>query len=395
MRDWLISRQRYWGAPIPIIHCDIHGAVAVPEKDLPVLLPVIEDFAPRGDGLSALAAEKDWVNTICPTCGAPAKRETDTMDGYACSSWYLLRYTDPHNSEQAWNPEIANYWAPLDMYIGGDHAVAHLLYVRFWTHVFKDMGLVAFKEPVKQLVYHGLIQAEDGRKMSKSLGNTVDPLEVIDQGYGADALRTFELFLGPINENSNWSSRGIAGVYRFLNRVWTLVQEYEESDKTSSAHSAELLNITHASIKKVTDDIHRLSFNTAIAALMELVNELYKLKLDGFSAEWQFTIESLIKMLQPLAPHMAAELWQELGHDDMIDFANWPEWDESKIVHDTMTIIVQVNGKVRAKLELAINTPEEDVKKAALADGNVEKFLEGNEPKKVIYIKGKLVSVVI
>jgi len=394
MRDWLISRQRYWGAPIPIIHCNTHGAVAVPEKDLPVLLPVIEDFAPRGDGLSALAAEEDWVNTTCPTCGAPAKRETDTMDGYACSSWYLLRYTDPHNTEQAWNPEIANYWAPLDMYIGGDHAVAHLLYVRFWTHVFKDMGLVTFKEPVNQLVFHGLIQAEDGRKMSKSLGNTVDPLEVIDQGYGADALRTFELFLGPINENSNWSSRGIAGVYRFLNRVWTLVQEYEEGDKTSTDHSVELLNLTHASIKKVTDDIHRLSFNTAIAALMELVNELYKLKLDGFSTEWQFTIEALIKMLQPLAPHMAAELWQELGHDDMIDFATWPVWDESKIVHDTMTIIVQVNGKVRAKLEFASSASEDEIKKAALMDGNVEKFLACNEPKKVIYIKGKLVSVV-
>jgi leucyl-tRNA synthetase len=436
MRDWLISRQRYWGAPIPIIHCPEHGAVAVPEKDLPVILPVIEDFAPRGDGLSALAADEEWVNTTCPTCGKPAKRETDTMDGYACSSWYLLRYTDPHNTEQAWNPDLANYWAPLDMYIGGDHAVAHLLYVRFWTHVFKDMGLVNFKEPVGQLVYHGLIQAEDGRKMSKSLGNTIDPLEVIDQGYGADALRTFELFLGPINENSNWSSRGIAGVYRFLNRVWTLTQEYIESssltsspaeparssldagpvvesapsfekseisskagaaplDATRSSSNQELANITHGTIKKVTDDIHRLSFNTAIAAMMECVNELYKLKLDGFTPEWQFTIESLVKLLQPFAPHMTAELWQELGHENMIDFAAWPIWDESKITRDTMTIIVQVNGKVRAKLDLSSDTSEDDVKKAALADGNVMKFLEGNEPKKVIYIKGKLISIVI
>ncbi len=394
MRDWLISRQRYWGAPIPIIYCDEHGAVAVPEKDLPVVLPVIEDFAPRGDGLSALAAEEDWVNTTCPTCGAPAKRETDTMDGYACSSWYLLRYTDPHDSEQAWNPSIANYWAPLDMYVGGDHAVAHLLYVRFWTHVFKDMGLVSFKEPVNQLVYHGLIQAEDGRKMSKSLGNTVDPLEVIDQGYGADALRTFELFLGPINENSNWSSRGIAGVYRFLNRAWTLVQEYEESDKAAMAHPPELANLTHSTIKKVTDDIHRLSFNTAVAALMEYVNGLYKFKLDGFGPEWQESLEALVRMVQPFAPHMAAELWQELGHDDMVDFATWPAWDESKIVSDTMTIIVQVNGKVRAKLELASDTSEDEVKKSALTDGNVVKFLDGKEPKKVIYIKGKLVSVV-
>ena len=214
MRDWLISRQRYWGAPIPIIYCPEHGAVPVPESDLPVLLPDVDDFQPRGDGKSVLAAQEDWVQTTCPVCGGPARRETDTMDGYACSSWYLLRYTDPHNTRQAWAPDKANYWAPLDMYVGGDHATAHLLYVRFWTHVFRELGLTDFAEPVKKLVYHGLIQAEDGRKMSKSLGNVVDPLEVINAGYGADALRTFELFLGPINENSSWNSRGIAGVYQ-------------------------------------------------------------------------------------------------------------------------------------------------------------------------------------
>ena len=277
MRDWLISRQRYWGAPIPIIHCPEHGAVAVPERDLPVILPEVEDFAPRGDGTSILGSVEEWVNTTCPTCGGPATRETDTMDGYACSSWYLLRYADPHDAEQAFAPEKVNYWAPLDMYVGGDHAVAHLLYVRFWTHVFHDLGLTEFKEPVHKLVYHGLIQAEDGRKMSKSLGNVVDPLEVIDAGYGADALRTFELFLGPIDENSSWNSRGIAGVYRFLNRVWTLVQEFDESDKSGSTSLKALENVAHATVKKVTDDIHRLSFNTAIAALMEFVNELYKL----------------------------------------------------------------------------------------------------------------------
>ena len=194
MRDWLISRQRYWGAPIPIIYCPEHGTIPVPESDLPVLLPDVDDFQPRGDGKSVLAAQEDWVQTICPVCGSPARRETDTMDGYACSSWYLLRYTDPHNTQQAWAPDKANYWAPLDMYVGGDHATAHLLYVRFWTHVFRELGLTDFAEPVKKLVYHGLIQAEDGRKMSKSLGNVVDPLEVINAGYGADALRTFELF---------------------------------------------------------------------------------------------------------------------------------------------------------------------------------------------------------
>jgi len=396
MRDWLISRQRYWGAPIPIVYCAEHGAVAVPDFELPVLLPNIEDFAPRGDGKSALGAEKDWVNTTCPTCGGPALRETDTMDGYACSSWYLMRYTDPHNEAVAWSPEKAAYWTPLDMYIGGDHAVAHLLYVRFWHHVFYDMKLVPTREPVGKLVYHGLIQAEDGRKMSKSLGNVVDPLEVIDAGYGADALRTFELFLGPINENSNWSSRGIAGVYRFLNRVWTLSQEYMDatSEHSDNHNTSQLTSVTHAMIKKVTDDIHRLSFNTAIAAMMEAVNELYKLKLDGFTPEWQFTIESLIKLAQPFAPHMTAELWQQLGYDTPLDFESWPEWDDTKIVREVLTIIVQVNGKLRAKLDVALDASEEMIKTLALEDENVKKFVPG-EPKKVIYVPGKLVNIVV
>lgn len=397
MRDWLISRQRYWGAPIPIIHCDKHGAVAVPESDLPVILPDVVDFAPRGDGKSVLGAQEKWVNTTCPTCGGPARRETDTMDGYACSSWYLLRYTDPHNDKEAWDPKLANYWAPLDMYVGGDHAVAHLLYVRFWTHVFYELGLTDFKEPVKKLVYHGLIQAEDGRKMSKSLGNVVDPLEVIDAGYGADALRTFELFLGPINENSSWNSRGIAGVYRFLNRTWTLTQEYIDSKQSPSnkkIDTAQLNSITHETIKKVTDDISRLSFNTAIASMMEMVNSLYKLKLQGIDEEWGFAIEALIQLVQPFAPHMAAELWQQLGHDTQIDSQPWPVWDEAKIVRDTMTIIVQVNGKLRAKLEVASGESEVAIKELALQDENVQKFVSG-EPKKVIYIKNKLLSIVV
>lgn len=397
MRDWLISRQRYWGAPIPIIHCDKHGAVAVPESDLPVILPDVADFAPRGDGKSVLGAQEKWVNTTCPTCGGPARRETDTMDGYACSSWYLLRYTDPHNDREAWDPKLANYWAPLDMYVGGDHAVAHLLYVRFWTHVFYELGLTDFKEPVKKLVYHGLIQAEDGRKMSKSLGNVVDPLEVIDAGYGADALRTFELFLGPINENSSWNSRGIAGVYRFLNRTWTLTQEYIDSKQSPSnkkIDTAQLNSITHETIKKVTDDISRLSFNTAIASMMEMVNSLYKLKLQGIDEEWGFAIEALIQLIQPFAPHMAAELWQQLGHDTQIDSQPWPVWDEAKIVRDTMTIIVQVNGKLRAKLEVASGESEATIKELALRDENVQKFVSG-EPKKIIYIKNKLLSIVV
>ena len=393
MRDWLISRQRYWGAPIPIIYCPEHGAVPVPESDLPVLLPDVDDFQPRGDGKSVLAAQEDWVQTTCPVCGGPARRETDTMDGYACSSWYLLRYTDPHNAQQAWAPDKANYWAPLDMYVGGDHATAHLLYVRFWTHVFRELGLTDFAEPVKKLVYHGLIQAEDGRKMSKSLGNVVDPLEVINAGYGADALRTFELFLGPINENSSWNSRGIAGVYRFLNRLWTLVQEFDDSDKTGTSDAQKLDIIINSTTKKVTDDIHRLSFNTAIAALMECVNDLYKLKVAGYSEDWRPHLKTLVQLVQPFAPHMAAELWQQLGETSQLDFAAWPVWDNAKIASDSLLIIVQVNGKLRAKLEVAADASEEQIKDLALADANVQKFVPA-EPKKIIYVKGKLVNIV-
>ena len=393
MRDWLISRQRYWGAPIPIIYCPEHGAVPVPESDLPVLLPDVDDFQPRGDGRSVLAAQEDWVQTTCPVCGSPARRETDTMDGYACSSWYLLRYTDPHNTQQAWAPDKANYWAPLDMYVGGDHATAHLLYVRFWTHVFCELGLTDFAEPVKKLVYHGLIQAEDGRKMSKSLGNVVDPLEVINAGYGADALRTFELFLGPINENSSWNSRGIAGVYRFLNRLWTLVQEFDDSDKTGKSDTQKLDTIINSTTKKVTDDIHRLSFNTAIAALMECVNDLYKLKVAGYSEDWRSHLKTLVQLVQPFAPHMAAELWQQLGETSQLDFAAWPVWDNAKIANDSLLIIVQVNGKLRAKLEVAADASEEQIKELALADANVQKFVPA-EPKKIIYVKGKLVNIV-
>lgn len=393
MRDWLISRQRYWGAPIPIIYCPEHGAVPVPKSDLPVLLPDVDDFQPRGDGKSVLAAQEDWVQTTCPVCGSPARRETDTMDGYACSSWYLLRYTDPHNTQQAWAPDKANYWAPLDMYVGGDHATAHLLYVRFWTHVFSELGLTDFAEPVKKLVYHGLIQAEDGRKMSKSLGNVVDPLEVINVGYGADALRTFELFLGPINENSSWNSRGIAGVYRFLNRLWTLVQEFNDSDKIGTLDTQKLDIIINSTTKKVTDDIHRLSFNTAIAALMECVNDLYKLKVAGYSEDWRPHLKTLVQLVQPFAPHMAAELWQQLGETSQLDFAAWPVWDNAKIASDSLLIIVQVNGKLRAKLEVAADTSEKQIKELALADANVQKFVLA-EPKKIIYVKGKLVNIV-
>ncbi|MFZ2836589.1 MAG: leucine--tRNA ligase [Candidatus Saccharimonadales bacterium] len=397
MRDWLISRQRYWGAPIPVIHCAKHGAVAVPEDQLPVVLPEVEDYAPKGDGKSVLASVADWVNTECPTCGGPALRETDTMDGYACSSWYMLRYTDPKNTEAAWNPDDANYWAPLDYYVGGDHAVAHLLYVRFWTHVFKDMGLTNFKEPVKKLVYHGYINAEDGTKMSKSKGNVIDPLDVIEQGYGADALRTYVMFMGPIELDAPWDSRGIAGIYRFLNRVWVLTQEFQTSSARSfTGHDDAVIRLRHKTVRKVTEDYHRLSFNTAISALMEYTNELYKLKVDGFSDDvWREALGVLVRLLAPLAPHMSAELWQDLGNATMLEEAGWPTWDDALIVSDTMTIIVQVNGKLRAKLTLATDLTEDAVKEQALTEPNVVKFLENKQPTKVIYIPGRLVNIVV
>ncbi len=396
MRDWLISRQRYWGAPIPIIHCLDHGAVAVPEDQLPVILPDIADYAPKGDGKSALASATDWVNTTCPTCGGPALRETDTMDGYACSSWYLLRYTDPHNSDQAWNPEIANYWAPVDYYVGGDHAVAHLLYVRFWTHVFSDMGLTNFKEPVKKLVYHGYINAADGTKMSKSKGNVIDPLDVIDQGYGADSLRTYLLFMGPLELDAPWDSRGIAGVYRFLNRVWVLAQEFDGSTKQFTGNDVAVRRAQHKTVRKVTVDFHRLSLNTAVSALMEYTNELYKLKVDGFSDEvWREALQTLAQLLSPFAPHIAEEIWQQLGGKNLVQQVTWPVWDDSLIASETMTIIVQVNGKLRAKFDVAKDTTEDEVKEMATTNEHVQVFLDNKKPTKIIYVPGRLVNIVV
>ena len=395
MRDWLISRQRYWGAPIPIIHCEVHGAVAVPEDQLPVVLPEVEDFAPKGDGQSTLAHAAEWVNTTCPECGKPAKRETDTMDGYACSSWYLLRYADPNNSGAAWDPAKVNYWSPVDFYVGGDHAVAHLLYVRFWSHVFKDMGLVDFKEPVKKLVYHGYINAEDGTKMSKSKGNVIDPLDIINQGYGADALRTYLLFMGPIELDASWDSHGIAGIYRFLNRVWVLVQQYDAASKEFTGNDDAIRVAQHKTVRKVTDDIRRLSFNTAIAGLMEFVNDLYKFKIDGYSKDaWHEALSALVQMIEPFAPHMANELWEQLGNEGLVQNAQWPEWDEALIVEDVITIAVQVNGKLRGEIQVGKDTDPEEIKAHALAHENVARFVTG-EPKKVIYVPGRLVSVVV
>ena len=399
MRDWLISRQRYWGAPIPIVHCDDCGAVAVSEENLPVLLPDIEDYAPKGDGGSVLASVKSWVDTTCPKCHKPAKRETDTMDGYACSSWYLLRFCDPHNDKQAWDKDIVNYYAPVDTYVGADHAVAHLLYVRFWTRFFNKLGLVDFKEPVKKLIYHGYINAEDGQKMSKSKGNVIDPLDIIDQGYGADSLRTYVLFMGPVELDAAWDSKGIAGIYRFLNRVFTLVEEYVETKKDGKRiieTEKELKQLDAKTTKKVTEDIYRNSFNTAIASLMEYVNALYKLKVKGMNEEaWLNAITHLVQEIAPFAPHMAEELWRDLGYKEMIHNYPWPTFDELLLKTDTMKIMVQVNGKLRSEILVASDASEESVKTTALNDEKVKTYIKDKAPKRVIYVKGRIVNVVI
>ena len=395
MRDWLISRQRYWGCPIPIAYDKDGKEHLIPEDQLPVLLPKINDFKPDNSGKSALAKSEEFMTVEFG--GEKMIRETDTMDGYACSSWYLLRYTDPENSEMAWDPELVNYWAPVDYYVGGDHAVAHLLYVRFWTHVFKDLGLTNFAEPVKKLLYHGYINAEDGSKMSKSKGNTIDPLEVIDQGYGADSLRTYEMFIAPYEIDASWDPRGIAGVYRFLNRVWVLVQEFIESEKSEQnlSNFPEIQKSQHKAIKKITEDFHRESLNTAVAALMEFVNELYKLKLEGFSNDWRFVLEDLLKMLTPFAPHISSELWTQLGNKDFIEKSGWPKWNEEFLKSDEIQFIVQVNGKLRGKIKVAVDAEKDEILTLAKNEDNVSKFLQDKEIVKEIFVPNKLINFVI
>ena len=395
MRDWLISRQRYWGCPIPIAYDKNGKEHLIPEDQLPVMLPTLSDFKPDDSGKSALAKSEEFITVEINS--EKMTRETDTMDGYACSSWYLLRYADPQNSKQAWDPELVNYWAPVDYYVGGDHAVAHLLYIRFWTHVFKDLGLTNFAEPVKKLLYHGYINAEDGSKMSKSKGNTIDPLEVIDQGYGADSLRTYEMFIAPYEVDASWDSRGIAGVYRFLNRVWVLVQEFIESEKSAEnlSNFAEVQKIQHKTIKKVTEDFYRESLNTAVAALMEFVNELYKLKLEGFSNDWRFVLEDLLKMLVPFAPHISSELWQQLGNDDFIEKSGWSKWNEELLKTDEVQIIVQVNGKLRGKIKVSPSASEDQILDLAKSEENVLKHLTGKQVVKEIFVPNKIVNLVV
>lgn len=400
MRDWLISRQRYWGAPIPIIHCKACGAVPVSEDQLPVTLPQIDDYHPSGTGESPLAKAESWVTVACPNCHGPARRETDTMDGYVCSSWYQLRYISPHDEVHAWNPELAKKWLPVDFYNGGDHATAHLLYARFFTRFFYKQGLVSDPEPFKRMYFHAKILAEDGTFFSKSKGNGIDPLEVIESGYGADALRTYITFIAPPDVESPWNNDGLPSCYRFLSRIWTLVQEYKQITVNNEQGdvSTELARAIHKTIKKVTEDIEAIKYNTAVAAMMECVNAMYKVKEDeGFADKtgWQFALDSILQLVAPFAPHLASELWEQLGHSDSIHVDHWPLYDETQLVQEEITVVVQVNGKVRANVTVAADASKEITIETAKADENVQKHLAGQKIKKEIYVPGKLVNFVV
>ena len=377
MRDWLISRQRYWGCPIPIAYDKEGNPHPIPEDQLPVLIPEVDDYKPDNSGRSALAKAKDWLKVTIN--GEEMTRETDTLDGYACSSWYLWRYASPHDNKAAWDPEAIKYWEPVDYYCGGDHAVAHLLYVRFWCKFFADEGYLPFREPIKRLLYNGYINAPDGKKMSKSKGNVIDPLDVINDGYGADTLRTYEMFIGPYDQDAAWDTRSVGGVYRFLNRCWNLVF-------TKPSPEDKNIVIRNKTIKKATSDIHRYNFNTAVAALMEYVNELYK---TGATNE---DLIVLAKLLKPFAPHLASEMLERLNATD-----EWPTWDDKYLIADTVEIIVQVNGKLRAKISVVPEDLEDESKilSLALTNDKITKYTENGIKKSIFVKKAKLLNLVV
>lgn len=399
IRDWSVSRQRYWGAPIPIVHCEKDGIVLVPDDQLPVTLPELEDFAPSGDGRSALARATDWLNVQCPTCGGPAERETDTLDTYICSSWYMLRYFDGANEDQIFDPSVVNKWMPIDFYNGGDHATAHMIYARFVTRFFHKQGLVDNPEPFNRFLFNGKVTASDGTMFSKSKGNGVDPLEIINQGYGADALRMYLMFAAPLELWAKWDPKGVPATHRFLSRLWNLTQEYVASDVTARSETAAtaVLRSIHPAIQKVTADLEQLKYNTAIASMMKCVNELYELKAkDGYGdgAAWLFTLESMAALIAPFAPHTADELWQQLGHDSSVQRDSWPKWDDAYLVGDTITLAVQINGKVRAEIQVAPDADKDTIESAALAHEKIQSMLDGKAPKRIIVVSGRLVNIV-
>jgi leucyl-tRNA synthetase len=397
MRDWLISRQRYWGAPIPIIHCDTCGPVAVPDDQLPVLLPDIADFAPDGDGRSPLAKVESWVNTTCPHCGRPARRETDTMDGFACSSWYFLRFANPHYQEAPFDPAAVRYWLPTDTYVGGaEHAVMHLLYARFWTKVMYDAGLIHFTEPFTQLRNQGVLHAADGQRMSKSKGNVVTPDEVIAQ-HGTDALRAYILFIGPFDGDVIWDDTGIRGVIRFLERYHRLAQSPISNPQSPTSSDALIRHHTHRLIQRVTTDFDQFKFNTAVASLMEYLNQLADTDKDTISpAVWRQAIETFTILLAPIAPFITEEIWQEqLGYQGQsVHQQPWPTYDPALTTAAEITLIIQINGKLRDRITVPTDTPEPQLQTIALSREAIQKHLNGRPIHQIIHVPQKLLNIV-
>ena len=385
LRDWVFSRQRYWGEPIPIVKCDKCGYVPLPEDQLPLELPNVHTYEPTDNGESPLAHMTDWVNTTCPCCGGPAKRETDTMPQWAGSSWYFLRYMDPHNDKALASPEALKYWSPVDWYNGGmEHTTLHLLYSRFWHKFLYDIGVVPTKEPYAKRTSHGMILGENGEKMSKSRGNVVNPDEIVDT-YGADTMRLYEMFIGDFEKAAPWSPKSIKGCRRFLERVWSLADKVQDGDEYSKEHEA----LMHRTIKKVGEDADNLKANTAIAALMTMLNEFYDKGVN--KAEYK----TFLALLNPFAPHITEELWQQLGENSLLSVAPWPQYDESKTVESTVEMAVQVNGKLKGTIKLAADADKQAAIDAALAEEKVQHAIEGKQIVKQIVVPGKIVNIVV
>jgi leucyl-tRNA synthetase len=389
LRDWLLSRQRYWGCPIPIVHCERCGAVAVPDEELPVLLPEIDDYVPKGR--SPLAAAEEWVATTCPACGGPGRRETDTMDTFVDSSWYFIRYADPHNQRAPWDVELANYWLPINQYIGGaEHAVLHLLYARFFTKVLNEIGLLGFREPFLRLFNQGDVNY-GGKRMSKSRGNVISPDAVVER-YGADAVRLYILFMGPADQAMEWTDTGIDGVARFLRKLWRVAVAQAERPPVDVAPQGQLAQKAHATIAKVTDDVQRrFVFNTPIAAVMELVNEIAAAPDDPAAP---FAAETAVSLIQPYAPHIAEELWQRLGRERLWE-EPWPEADPGLLEVETFELVVQVNGKVRDRVEVPVDLSEDELIARATASPKAQAFLNGKRIRRTVVVPRKLVNLVV
>ncbi len=385
MKDWAFNRQRYWGEPIPIVHCEKCGIVPVPYEELPLRLPEVDNFQPGSDGESPLAKIDSYVNCTCPKCGAPAKRETDTMPQWAGSSWYFLRYIDPHNTEAFADKEKLAYWGPIDWYNGGmEHVTRHLIYSRFWHKFLYDLGEVPFDEPYAKRTAQGLILGPDGEKMSKSKGNVVDPNEVVDV-FGADVLRTYVLFMGDYEKAAPWSESSVKGCKRFVDRVWNLLEIVKDGEEFSK----ELEVSFHKTIKKVSEDIENMKFNTAIAAMMALLNEIYEV---GSITKGE--LKTFVKLLDPFAPHVAEEVWEQLGGEGLLAIAEWPTYDEAKTVDSTIEVPVQICGKLRATITIAKDSSAEEAIAAAKADAKVQEFLDGKNIIKEIYVPGKIINIV-